>query len=623
MDNSELRIDRAIYCQVKDLLAITDPADFQDRFSVLQRQYPLNKIYLELYRHGQTLETGYFESLAAFFRREGLKIAVGLTTDEPENNQGGFDTLCYTDKESRDILGQAVRTAATLADELLIDDFLFTNCRCPRCISAKGELSWPAFRTQLLRSMLEEIILPEAKAVNPKIHVILKYPNWYHGYNSLGYSLQATEDNQLSRYAGAETRNPQYTQQHLPKYLSYLICRLLDSEKLPLKGAWVDPYETTGNWSYFSGQIELALFAKSPEITLFSLGDLLEPRYSLALPIAGEVIRRIDAVLPLLGKATGLAAYVPEGGIGEDYLLGHVGSVGIALEPHTTWPADEPAILVTAASSADPKILDHIETALIAGKDVTITSGFLHAIRGQSCPAADGGTRPVNSGHAFRNRFADIYCEGNGFSCQQFAYSEDGGITFIGMTESRMRFSFPKIHFQNNDSWELVAGFEHRSSCPLFLKTEYGTGKLYVWTIPENPGLLANLPKEVLNPIRAALTTDAPVLLKGSGDIMLFTYDNDVFILYSLLPRMEIVNVELRHGYTALQNVETGEIHSAVKLNGQPEVKLSVTPCVSQVYRLVHHETSALPGPAADGAYTNGVPSNASNFYASGRSSIS
>lgn len=573
MATTNHHINRAIYFQVKDLMRLSQPEQFRERFELIRAQYNPDKVYLEVYRHGQTLEASMFESFANFFRQEGLSVAAGLTTDEPENNAGGFDTLCYTDPESKKILKQATMTAAPFADELLIDDFFFTNCRCPRCIASKGEQSWAEFRTRLMSEMLEEVILPAAKKSNPSVQIILKLPNWYQDYNRLGYSANLAQNQALKLYVGAETRNPVYTQQHLPKYLSYFITRYIKKLDSNIAGTWIDPYEITGNWTWFAEQIEFTLLAKTPEITLFSLGDLIQPQYKLAFPIAGETIRSMDSYLPTLGMPTGLACYMPEGATGEDYLHGYIASLGIPLEPKTTWPETDSLVLLTESSAGDPAILDRIHSKLMLGHDVILTSGFLAAVQGE----------------AFSRRFAPIRVEAQTITSQRFAYSVDGGVTFAGVCDSSQRFTFPKISYGTNDTWEILAILGEESSAPLLLKLEYGLGNLYIWTMPHDFGMLPLLPTKVQNPLRLVCTTkDAPVVLRGPGRVLLFTYDNDCIVLHSLLPWFDRVTLELRHGYIAVENLETGEITESEPVGGIREVQLSLRPGVSYVFKMVN-----------------------------------
>lgn len=571
MANHTHKINRAIYFQVKDLMNLAHPDHFREDFNRIRDQYNPDKVYLEVYRHGQTLESSMFDLFAKFFKQEGLSVSAGLTTDEPENNAGGFDTLCYTDPESKRILKQATMAAAPLSDALLIDDFFFTNCRCPRCISTKTDRSWAEFRTDLMHEMLEDVILPAAKKSNPSIQIMLKLPNWYQDYNDLGYSPSATSTHNLPFYVGAETRNPVYTQQHLPKYLSYFITRTIQDFNSNTVGSWIDPYEITANWTWFAEQIEFTLLAKSPEITLFSLGDLLQSQYTLAFPIAGETIRKQDLYLPVLGTPTGLACYIPEGSSGEAYLHGYIGSLGIALEPRHQWPTDDSIVLLSESSAEDPDILDRIHDKLLLGHDVILTSGFIAAVQGDD----------------FDHRFAPIRVGTTQIRSQRYAYSIDGGITFAGIVENSECFSYPKISYRTNDAWALLSILGEASSAPLLLKLEYGLGNLYVWTMPEDFGHLPLLPSQVLNPIRQICTTeDAPLVLQGPGRVLLFTYDNDSFALHSMLPWLDRISIELRHGYTAIEHIVSGEVYESELHQGKPIVHLSLRPGVTYPFKL-------------------------------------
>ncbi len=74
-------------------------------------------------------------------------------------------------------------------------------------------------------------MIKPAKAVNPKVKLVIKYPNWYEHYQGLGYNLEAEPKLFDGIYTGTETRDPVYTQQHLQQYQSYLIMRYLENVK--------------------------------------------------------------------------------------------------------------------------------------------------------------------------------------------------------------------------------------------------------------------------------------------------------------------------------------------------------------------------------------------------------
>jgi hypothetical protein len=62
-----------------------------------------------------------------------------------------------------------------------------------------------------------------AKAVNPKVDIIIKYPNWYEHFQGNGYDLAEQPRIFDAIYTGTETRDPVETDQNLQQYESYEI----------------------------------------------------------------------------------------------------------------------------------------------------------------------------------------------------------------------------------------------------------------------------------------------------------------------------------------------------------------------------------------------------------------
>jgi hypothetical protein len=82
-----------------------------------------------------------------------------------------------------------------------------------------------------------------AKEVNPNCRVIIKYPNWSESYQESGYSPAVQKDIFDAVYSGAETRDTRRSDQHLPKYCSYSIVRLMENYAPGRNGGgWFDPY---------------------------------------------------------------------------------------------------------------------------------------------------------------------------------------------------------------------------------------------------------------------------------------------------------------------------------------------------------------------------------------------
>ena len=47
---------------------------------------------------------------------------------------------------------------------------------------AKGDLSWTDYRLKVMKAVGEDLVVKNARSVNPRIHLIIKPPNWYDQY---------------------------------------------------------------------------------------------------------------------------------------------------------------------------------------------------------------------------------------------------------------------------------------------------------------------------------------------------------------------------------------------------------------------------------------------------------
>ena len=121
------------------------------------------------------------------------------------------------------------------------------------------------------------LLVGPAKKVNPRVKMVIKYPNWYEHFQYSGYNLEDEPKIFDGVYTGTETRDPVRGNQHLQQYLGYGLVRYLENIKPGGNGGgWVD----TGGWrdkERYGEQLWLTLFAKAPEIMLFDFRQLLAP----------------------------------------------------------------------------------------------------------------------------------------------------------------------------------------------------------------------------------------------------------------------------------------------------------------------------------------------------------
>lgn len=533
----------ALYAPVGNLNAITDIHDFEESFHLIEKHVHIDKIYLETYRSNEFIEREKVIRLKEFFENRGIKVSGGITTTDNKQPQQryGFTSLCYANRLHRERLKSVVEMTASIFDEIILDDFYFTNCKCDSCIEAKGDRSWWEFRTELMREVSVKLIMEPAKKVNPKVNMIVKFPNWYECYQETGYNLKDEPLIFDMIYTGTETRDPLYTQQHLPRYLSYFIMRYLENVK-PGKngGGWFDPFECGGNLNYYVEQAYLTLFSKPREVTLFCLGALLDKRWSIFTPLAGYAFDAVDEFLGQLGNPTGTACYLPYHSNGEDYLHNYVGMLGIPLEPYPQYPEGQSRIFLTESAAKDPDIVNRMEKSLRSGSDVIITSGLVKAL-------ADRGL----------DRLANIRWTGKKAPVNKYGLSESG-LKFDGIAVSEKAILLPWMNTCTNDLWCLAEGLGADNNLPVLIAFGYGKGHLFVLTIPDDYGDLYNYPQEVLTIIRKVFRGACPVHIDSKAKVGLFTYDNDTFVVESFLPYPQDVGIIIDRPGAALSDLVGG-----------------------------------------------------------------
>ncbi len=543
--------DVAVYCRVYEVKEMKDPAWLESRWAAISRNVKVDKVYLETHRDMVVADQATIDQAKKFFIGKGVKVAGGITATVNEMNQ--FQTYCYSDPEQRKKLQQVVEFTARNFDEIILDDFFFTNCKCDKCILAKGSKSWTEFRLGLMDEAGRTLVVGPAKAVNPNVKITIKYPNWYDHFQNLGFNLE-TEPKYFDKiYTGTETRDAVYSNQHLQPYHGYSIVRYFDNLKPGGNaGGWVD----TGGMrtlDRYAEQLWLTLFAKAPEITLFDIRQIYQPVRrddgsltpdSEVLKVAGYTFEQVDGFLGKLGKPVGVKTYKPFHSSGEDFLPSYLGMIGIPMDIVPEFPEDAKTVLLTAQAAYDPQIVAGIKRQLQGGKNVVITSGLLAALQGK-------GIEDV----------VELQYTGKTVASRDFF-----GWGVSGRSDTEILL--PEIRYATNDSWEVVSALTSPSrttGTPVLLQAKYSNGNLYVLTIPQAQGDLYSLPPEVLNAIRNVLARDMFVSVEGPAMQSLFAYDNSTFIVESFRETFGLVRILTDAKITKLKDLGSGQV-----ITGQP-----------------------------------------------------
>lgn len=559
----------SIYCREYEVAKMGDTTNYlKPLWNEITRQLKVDKVYLETHRDTHIIDQPTLDIAKKFFRDRGITIAGGIAFTVSEPNH--FQTYCYSDPDQRKMVQHIAEFTAKNFDEVILDDFFFTDCKSDQSIKDKGTQSWTDFRLKLMAEAGKQLVVDPAKKVNPKVKMIIKYPNWYEHFQGLGFNLKDEPKYFDGIYTGTETRDPVFADQHLQAYLGYNVFRYYENIKPGGNGGgWVDP---GGGQIYdrYAEQLWITAFAKAPEITLFDFrslagkitaanrgtwqgqknsfdfDEMMQPEnYNGGAPeapttiarAAGYAFEKIDQFLGKLGNPVGVKSYRPYGSLGEDFLQNFLGQAGIPMDQCPEFPAADSVILLTEEAKFDPQIVDRIKKQITDGKTVVITSGLLHALE-------DRGIQDIAE-----IRYTD-----------RKAFVKDFKAGWGGLSSIEKPMLIPQIAYLTNDSWELASAIDGPNGWPMLLESQYSRGKLDVLVIPDNFADLYNLPAPVLNKIRAVLGAKMTVQLEGPGNISLFVYDNNTCIVESFANTATDVSLVTVTPYKKLTDLQSNEV---------------------------------------------------------------
>lgn len=378
---------------------LSKPEGLQDAINWC-KETGVTHAFIESFRDGYQADQAALRSAKDKFLAEGFIVSGCVTpTVVGKSSTGWKNTIsCYTDAPTQERVRNIFEYAASSFDEIMIDDFWFTDCACPECDAARvaktvtvagkkypvrGD-TWEDYRCELMVRVSRDLVLAAAKRVNPKARLIIKYPQWYDRFHERGYEvLRETAD--FDRiWVGTETRN--YEDKRwggTVQYEAYFIMRWLGGiGGNKCGGGWYDPYGTTE--ATYVEQARQTVLGGTRESLLFCYGSLLRdtgPKNIEALrtnipellKISGEVQKR---------KVIGVAAYKPANSHPEKEarVFDFVGMLGVPLVPCHEFPGNAPAAFFSVHALKDEDFANRLKKFISAGKPVLITDGLAQAL---------------------------------------------------------------------------------------------------------------------------------------------------------------------------------------------------------------------------------------------------
>ena len=338
-------------------------------------------VFIESYRDTYTAPRELLEKARDRFHKEGFEVSGCITPTKVGKLGDGWTSIsCYTNAGTQKQLQEIFEYAASMFDEIMIDDFLFIDCRCEECKQARGDQSWQSYRADLMMRMSEQRILGPARKVNPNVKIILKYPQWYDGFHERGYEVVRQSEAFDRTWVGTETRdydNPQWGGK--VQYEAYFIMRWLGGiGGARCGGGWFDPYGTTQDT--YVEQARQTVLADAKEMLLFCYGSLLGGTG----PANVEKLRtEIPGLFELAKKVRGKTIWgvsapkVPNSdGANEQYVYDFIGMLGLPLVPADHIDPEAKAIFLPVHSLKDPDLRAKLNAMIQAGTPILMTDGL-------------------------------------------------------------------------------------------------------------------------------------------------------------------------------------------------------------------------------------------------------
>jgi len=504
----------------------------------------LDKVYLENHRSVVDIPVEKMRKVKKLFNDNGIETSGGITSTvlvDGKRKPALFDSFCYSDPAHRQKYLQIVRELASVFDEIILDDFFFASCRCEMCIEAKGKMSWKDYRLKLMEDFSKEIV-DLAKSVNPNVNFIIKYPNWYESYQETGYNPGKQKDIFDMIYTGTETREPFYSAQHLQRYESYSIIRLMENTAPGRNGGgWIDPWGSWNNINQFLEQADLTFYAKAKELMLFNFTHLLD---TTMLPALGQRLKRTDRMVSMMGNPVGVSAWEPFDADGEDQVYNYLGMGGVAVEPSPYFNEDAPTVLLTQSSAYAPDAMEKLEAYVRRGGNAVITVGFLREMY-------DKGMKDMTS-----VRLTNRHVMGKEYMIDNANY------TNVHCAKGEESVLFEILDYKTNATWADILLLAGENNFPVMTEDFYGKGRLFILNVPENFADLYKLPKEVWRSINKHISMGQRVYVAGDAKCSFFAYDNNVYGIQSYSPKEENIQVIVRGECKGIRDLESGKVYS-------------------------------------------------------------
>ncbi len=365
----------------------------------LLRSHGIHKVLLEVFRSGYSVKPELLAETKRFFESQHIIVWGGIATLPGDGvcvrQEARLDWLNWQNPKTQKDLSAVIKSTAAIFDTLVIDDFFCTGDTSLESKAAKGSQSWSQYRRDLLTGLASDLFIKQARAVNPGMQIIIKYPQWYDRFHLFGYDVPRESALFDGVWVGTETRGAN-TQRYgfVQPYEGFVNYRWIKNVAPKTTTAWFDHGDCDA--LDFIDQAYQSILAGAKELTIFSYHVFVSghPGHHL-------LRREWDRLADLAARVDAAAGPTVYGfkpantDAGSDlYLFDFVGMMGVPLQPVSQWPQHASVLLLpTQAGGAVTR--QQIEKALAARSTVVLTAGFLNTCKDEKLANMAGVRLPI------------------------------------------------------------------------------------------------------------------------------------------------------------------------------------------------------------------------------------
>ncbi|MES2456264.1 MAG: hypothetical protein V4594_12005 [Bacteroidota bacterium] len=371
----------SVWVLAQDVQRLLATPDGVDKFISWCKLQGGTKVYLEAYGRGLYVDRTILETVKKRCLQEGLEIQGGIqTVNGPDN----FDAPhCFTSQVDQDELQKIFEYTASIFDEIIIDDWFFTNCQNAESVQDRGQRSWAEYYSDVMVKMSKERVMLPSHKVNPKVKVIIKYPQWNEMLQSRGYDVVRESVTFDGIWAGTEAREFDFNSSagYESSYNAYFNMRWLAGFG-KVGGGWFDIGGDRTKVNTYLEQARHTVLGEAREMILCFYTDTfpadkfdglrkdLPGLIKLAKLIKDKPVKGVPLVKP--GNSDAFE---------EEYVCSFMGSLGIPFVPSIKVNEQAASAFFSVHVVKDKDFTEKLSRILKKGTPVVVTDGLAKRLK--------------------------------------------------------------------------------------------------------------------------------------------------------------------------------------------------------------------------------------------------